>query len=71
MLDYSYPIVVFCFCLFGWLVGCLGVFLFVLFCFFKWRLARAIEFHSLGQDQSTVAQRAETTMAERSLTSCV
>ena len=26
---------------------------------------------SLGQDQSTVAQRAETTMAESSLTSCV
>ena len=27
----------------------------------KWRLARAHWFHSLGQDQSTVAQRAETT----------
>ena len=28
-------------------------------------------FHSLSQNQSTVAQRAETTVAERSLTSCV
>ena len=30
-----------------------------------------IEFHSLCQDQSTVAQHAETSMAECSLTSCV
>ena len=28
---------------------------------FKWRLARVHLFHSLGQNQSTVAQRAETT----------
>ena len=41
------------------------------FFFLKWRLARAHLFHSLGQDQSTVAQRAETTVAECSLTSCV
>ena len=40
------------------------------FFFFKWRLARA-NIHSLGQDQSTVAQRAETTVTECSLTSCV
>ena len=40
------------------------VFLF-LFLFFKWRLARA---HSLGQDQSTVAQTAEKTVTECSLT---
>ena len=32
--------------------------------FFKWRLARAHLFHSLGQDQSTVAQRAETTVTD-------
>ena len=45
----------------------------VLFFFFnlKWRLARANSFHSLGQDQSTVAQRSETTVAECSLTSGV
>ena len=37
----------------------------------KWGLARrAHYFHFLGQDQSTVAQRAETTVAECSLTSC-
>ena len=35
-----------------------------LFCFLKWKLARAHLFHSLGKDQSTVAQRAETTVAE-------
>ena len=29
------------------------------FFFFEWRLGRAHLFHSLGQDQSTVAQRAE------------
>ena len=39
--------------------------------FFKWRLARANYFHSLGQDQSTVVQRVETTVTECSLTSCV
>ena len=37
--------------------------------FFYWRLARAHLSHSLGQDQSTVAQRAETTVAECSVTS--
>ena len=41
------------------------------FFFFQWRLARAHLLHSLGQDQSTVAQRGETTEAECSLTSCV
>ena len=51
---------------------------FVLFCFvvvvvvvFKRRLARVHQFHSLCQDQSTVAQQAKTTVAECSLTSCV
>ena len=37
----------------------------------KWRLAGAHKFHSLGKDQPTVAQRAETTVAERYLTSYV
>ena len=32
---------------------------------------RAHYFHSLGQDQSTAAQRAETTVTECPLTSCV
>ena len=41
------------------------------FFFFKLRLARAHYFHSLGQDQSTVAQPTETTVTECSLTSCV
>ena len=36
----------------------------------KRQSARAYEFHSLRKDQSTVAQRAETTVAEHSLTSC-
>ena len=36
------------------------------FFFLKWRLARAHVFHSLYQNQSTMAQRAEMT-----LTSCV
>ena len=45
-------------------------FLFFFF-FLKWRLACAHLFHSLGQDQSTVAQRAETTVTEHSLISCV
>ena len=35
------------------------------------RLTRAHWFHSLGQDPSTVAQRAEMTVAECSLASCV
>ena len=39
--------------------------------FLKWRLARVHWFHSLGQDQSTVAQRVETTVAECALTSYV
>ena len=39
--------------------------------FFKWRLCGAHLFHSLGQDHSTVAQRAETIVAECSPTSCV
>ena len=34
----------------------------------KWRFDRAHLFHPLGQDQSTVAQRAETTVTECSLT---
>ena len=41
------------------------------FFFFKWRLACAHYFLSLRQDQSTVAQRAKTTVAECSLTSYV
>ena len=32
--------------------------------FLKWRLASAQELYSFGQDQSTMAQRAETTVAE-------
>ena len=32
--------------------------------FLKWRLARAHLFHSLGQDQSIVAQRAEMTVTD-------
>ena len=36
-----------------------------------WRSSRAHSFHFSGQDQSTVAQRAETTVAEHYLTSCV
>ena len=38
---------------------------------FKRRIVRAYQFRSLYQDQSTVAQRAETTTGARSLTSCV
>ena len=45
--------------------------LYSFFFFFKWKSARAHQFHFLGQDQSTVAQRAVTTVAERSLTSCL
>ena len=41
------------------------------FFFFKWRLARAYQFHYLDQDQSTVAQRAETIVIECSKTSYV
>ena len=36
-----------------------------------WRSARAHKFHFLGKDQSTVAQRAETTVAGCFLPSCV
>ena len=40
--------------------------------FFRWRSARAYQFHFFfkGQDQSTMAQRAKTTVAECFLTSC-
>ena len=48
-----------------------AVFFPLFFFFLKWRLARAHLFHSLGQDQSTVAQRAKTTVTETFLTSCV
>ena len=41
------------------------------FFFFKWRLACAHWFHSLRQDRFTMAQRAVTTEAACSLTSCV
>ena len=41
------------------------------FFFFKRGLARGHKFHSLCQDQPTVAHRAETPVAECSLTSCV
>ena len=41
------------------------------FVFFKWRFGRAYSCHFLGQDQSTVALRAETTVVWCSLTSCV
>ena len=44
-----------------------SLFVFVL----RRRLARAHQFHSLGQDQSTMAKRAETTVAKCSLTICV
>ena len=36
--------------------------------FYSWRSARAHKFHSLGFDQSTMAQRAKTTVAECLLT---
>ena len=54
-------------------LGCAFFFLYFFFFFFflKLRLARAHYFHSLSQDQSTVAQQAETTVAECSLTSFV
>ena len=42
---------------------------FFFFFFLKWRLIRAHLFHSFCQDKSKVAQRAETTVAECSLTS--
>ena len=41
------------------------------FVFLKWRLACAHYFHSVGQDQSAVAQRAEMTVAKCSLTHCM
>ena len=39
--------------------------------FLQWRSACTLQFQYLGQDRSTVAQRAETTMDERSLASCL
>ena len=42
-----------------------------LFFFLKWRLARTHEFHFLGQDQSTIAQWPEMTVAECFLSSCM
>ena len=44
---------------------------FILFFLLKSRLARAHQFNSLCQDQSTVAQQAAMTVAECSLTSCM
>ena len=44
---------------------------FLIYLFLKWRSALAHQFHVLGQVRSTVAQRAEATIAECSLTSCV
>ena len=45
-----------------------ALFFFVVVCFcLRLRLARAHLFHSSGQNQFTVAQRAETTVAECSL----
>ena len=41
------------------------------FFFFKVEISSRTQFHSLSQDQSTVAQRAKTTADERFLTSCV
>ena len=41
------------------------------FFFLKWKSVRTPQFHFLGEDQSTVAQRAETTVTECSLTRCV
>ena len=40
------------------------------FLFFEVESGRAYSYHSLDQDQSRVAQRAEMTVAECSLTSC-
>ena len=45
------------------------VFLSFFFFVLKWGSARAHQFHFLGQGQSTLAQRADTTVAECSLTS--
>ena len=39
--------------------------------FLKSRSVRAHQFHVLGQDQSTVAEQAEMTVAKCSLTSCM
>ena len=41
------------------------------FFFLKWRSAWMYQFHSSGQDQCTVAQRAEMTVNECSLMSCM
>ena len=42
-----------------------------LFFSLQWRPTHTHKFHFLGQDQSTVAQRAEMTLAKHSLTSCM
>ena len=39
--------------------------------FVKWKSYRVHQFNFLGRDQSTVAQEAETTVTECSMTSCV
>ena len=44
---------------------------FFFFYYLKWKSSRECKFHFLGQYQSTAAQRAETTVAECSFTSCV
>ena len=51
--------------------ACVFFLSFLLSFFLKWRSASAQQLHILRQDQSTVAQRAETTVYERALTSCV
>ena len=48
-----------------------ALYFFSFFFFLTWKLARVHLFHSLWQDQSTVVQRAETTVAECSVTNCV
>ena len=44
---------------------------FILFFFLQWRFARTYQIHPLGQDQSTVVEEAEKTVAESSPMSCV
>ena len=63
MFDHSFPACAFSFSLsFSFLS---------FFFFFFGEISSAHLFHSLGQVQSTVAQRAKMTVAERSLASCV
>ena len=50
--------------------ACLPVCLFVVVVL-RWRLGHAHQCHSLGQDQSTVAQQTEMTVTKCSLTSCM